>query len=247
MICHVCPGCEEMLFSPLRLAGRAVRCPRCRFEAEVPPDLERAASRFPRVVCPRPLRSSHPFLLMLWLIVAGALACSVMWAAWVWQRAHAPVQGPLEWTLTAQDGRTQLKVPAGWGQRHSGGPERGVLLASDRLDESCVKVLTEPKADHGWSMTLEQYGRLALEQLDEHLLHFELLCGPTPLVIGGLRALRHEVRGRTKRAGGMVVFLHTVVEGRAHFHQVIGLSLVSRIDRDRRQLEAIVGSFRERR
>ena len=43
------------------------------------------------------------------------------------------------------------------------------------------------------------------------------------------------------------VVLHTVVEGRWHFHQVMGFALVTRAEQNRGQLEAIIASFREGR
>jgi hypothetical protein len=208
-------------------------CPVCPVCEESPAGLVR------REEAARQGRRSPVLVLLLVLVPAGLLG-----AAWRWRQEQVPVQERLVRTVTAKDGQCQLQVPAGWTQRHVKPGNQAVLMACGE-DHLCVRVLSEPKAEFRPSMTLEQYGRLALDQMEERLGQCEVLSGPTPLVIDGRRALRCELHGTMGNDGVTGVFLHTVVEGRRHFHRVIGISPAARIERNRGQLEAVVDSFRE--
>jgi hypothetical protein len=148
-------------------------------------------------------------------------------------------------TVQGSDGRSELHVPVGWFKLRLSGDEHGVLKVRDRADEMCVKVISQWKEDFDSAFTYRDYARETLGLLKGNLDNPRVVSGPTHMVIDGRQAVGYEVHGSSRETHIKAAFLHVTVDGRKAFHQVLGVTRPSQVDRNRSCLEGIIHSFRE--
>jgi hypothetical protein len=147
---------------------------------------------------------------------------------------------PVGTVINGTDGQAQLTVPDGWKQQndlHATAP----LQAADKVRELYIIVLSDAKADFG-KMTLEQHAQSTLDTFAKKVTDPEIK-GPTRLTINGSPALQYELSGTMSNT--KVTYLRTTVETKKNFHQIVGWTLQSRIDKNRGELQSVTQSFKE--
>ncbi|MBI4161090.1 MAG: hypothetical protein HY509_01430 [Acidobacteria bacterium] len=143
--------------------------------------------------------------------------------------------------ITARNGRSRLELPAGWRFRPYLNATADLQVA-DVQHKSFLIVLSEPKpaVNH---LSLEAQSDIALATIVARMEGVEATSGPVEMMIGGHRALRYEFRGRIE--GVKVAYIHTTIEGRETFHQIVAWTTPSRLKKNRAVIEAVIASFRE--
>ena len=143
--------------------------------------------------------------------------------------------------VQSKDGSTQVRVPAGWVKATDLNDEADLQVAN-RRDNAFFIVLSEPKSDFGADIDYRAHAKLTLNHIMDAVTNPEV-TGPTALRVGGLPAVQYVVQGNVKAL--RIVYLHTTVEGKETFHQLLGWTTPSRLDRNRPVLEGIIASFTE--
>jgi hypothetical protein len=90
--------------------------------------------------------------------------------------------------------------------------------------------------------TLERYSKFTRESIRGELRLPESL-GPKYLEIGGLKAIQYEISGYVEQE--RFYYLHTIIEGKDHFHQLVGWTHASHRAENWPLLVKITESFRE--
>jgi hypothetical protein len=150
-------------------------------------------------------------------------------------KAVSPV-GPIE--ISSTDGQCRLTVPPGW----AADPELNAsaeLQVSNRKEELYSVVLTEARADFD-EMSLEKYSRITRRALMK-TLKSPRPAGPKKLTIDGSPAVQYEINGVMD--GINVVYLHTIVEGKKNYFQLLAWTMKSKFEAEHPTLDKIVNSF----
>ena len=134
-----------------------------------------------------------------------------------------------------------LKAPEGWSEQREL-VNLGELQLSDSAHERYFTLVSEERKDLR-NKTLERYSRFTRESVTGGLIHPETV-GPKELKIGGLNALQYEITGKVEDR--YFSYLHTIVEGREHFHQLIGWTPTDKKKENWPFLVKITDSFREK-
>ncbi len=141
--------------------------------------------------------------------------------------------------VASADGRCELRVPEDWMQARK--PRDGVVLEVANKRQGSVIVLPRERSDLVKPLSYRAYAKNTVEELRKIAEDGKIVRGPLDLVVGGLPAVRYEVQGWVNRRP--IHYLHTTVEGKGAFYQVVGAS--SDMKSHRKTIEEIVGSFRE--
>lgn len=114
------------------------------------------------------------------------------------------------------------------------------LQATDPLRQRFVVVISESREDFESSVDLSDHAARTLTQLSDSL-RVIAINGPREIEVGGFKALQFEVEGFHN--GIRLVYLHTTIEGRRAFHQVLAWAPRSRFDRQ--VFERLLAGFEE--
>jgi hypothetical protein len=144
--------------------------------------------------------------------------------------------------VKSADGRSQVRLPAGWSVK-SDPSDKADLQVGNAQQDAFLIVRTEPKVDFADKITSRDHARMTLGRLVKGLDDAEVARGPTELLVGGRPAVQYEVHGTAEHL--RVIFLHTTVDGNESFHQLVAWTLPSRLESNRKTLEAIIDSFAE--
>lgn len=135
----------------------------------------------------------------------------------------------------------RLTVPNSWETVTSLRPDADLYAAND-AEDLYVMVLAEPQdnvlAQFSVADNASQYRRMLTRQLDAYRDQ-----APTAVTsINGLEAIQYEIRGEVD--GIPVVYLHTTVQGRQNYYQVIGWTRADQYSDRKAALQEVIGSFR---
>ena len=103
-------------------------------------------------------------------------------------------------------------------------------------------VITETKEELGM-ISLNQFAELVANQLISNLSQVVSVSDPIQTTLNGREAIQYEIQGVVD--GDRVIYLHTSVEGKRHYHQVIGFTLSEQKLSDKVHLQQIIESFKE--
>jgi bifunctional DNA-binding transcriptional regulator/antitoxin component of YhaV-PrlF toxin-antitoxin module len=144
-------------------------------------------------------------------------------------------------TLIGIDGKCQITIPGGWREDKQLN-EKGVIQASNRLNEQYVLVMSNDKQDFAKSMTLSGITKLLREDLSENITEAETTA-PIPTTVNGYPAEQFEASGSVQ--GIKVKYVYTVVDMPQNYYQILAWSLASRFDANKPQLLEVVNSFQK--
>ncbi len=134
-----------------------------------------------------------------------------------------------------------IKTPRTWKEVQDLVPGTDLQFA-DADHRRYIVLVSEPRKSLK-NNTLEKYSEFTREGVLEALKKRES-WGPRYLEIGGLKAIQYEIGGMT--SGERFLYLHTIVEGRDYFHQMVGWTSGSLKDQNWAILNQITESFREK-
>lgn len=152
-----------------------------------------------------------------------------------------PARVPPGGIFTGVQGKIQIEAPQGWKPVESLHPEATLKVGDEKAD-AFLLVLSESKSVSS-CQTLDSYSQYVRTGL-KNSLRDGTEFGPWWSQIGGLQALRYEIRG-TSQDGLPLVYLHTIVEGPDAFHQIVGWTQTPNYRKNRDVLTKISDSFRE--
>lgn len=144
-------------------------------------------------------------------------------------------------TVTASDRQSQITLPKGWKVKPDLHDEAEIQVGT-ALGQAYLLVLSEFKQDFD-EITYEQHSQLSRTGLLEKLKNAQVRSGPTQLTINGMPAVQYEVRGSVD--GVKLVYLHTTIDGKASFHQVITWTTPSRYAKNKATMQSVITSFKE--
>lgn len=144
-------------------------------------------------------------------------------------------------TVTASDRQSQIAIPRGWKVKADlhGGAE---IQVGNTLSQAYLLVLSESKQDLD-NITYEQHSQLTRTGLLENLKNAQISGGPTQLTINGMPAVQYEVRGSINNV--KIVYLHTTIDGKESFHQVLSWTNPSKYAKNKATMQSVLASFKE--
>ncbi|HAS53559.1 MAG: hypothetical protein A2X56_11040 [Nitrospirae bacterium GWC2_57_13] len=150
------------------------------------------------------------------------------------------VQGADGKVIKSADGLTQITVPKDWKEMKNLNAEASIQAALAR-QELYVIVITESKEDFD-KMTVNKYSELTRASILEALSSAKEEKVGT-MTIAGRQALQYKIQGSIDNL--KVVYLHTTVEGKGHFHYVLAWTLKSKYEKGKDVLQQVIKSFKE--
>lgn len=150
------------------------------------------------------------------------------------------VQGADGKVIKSTDGLTQITVPKSWKEMKNLNDEASIQAALAR-QELYVIVITESKEDFD-KMTVSKYSELTRASILEALSSAKEEKVDA-ITIDGRKALQYKIQGSIDNL--KVVYLHTTVEGKDHFHYVLAWTLKSKYEKGKDVLQQVIKSFKE--
>lgn len=144
-----------------------------------------------------------------------------------WTEYHSP-KGPI------------LGVPEGWRQVNDL-VDNGDLQFEDSEHRRYFIIYSEDRANLE-RKTLERYSKFVREGLRDGLRSPDWV-GPKTMTINGMKAIQYEISGLAGEE--RFFYLHTTVEGKTQFHQLVGWSPSSLKSANGPLIEKITENFRE--
>ena len=136
-------------------------------------------------------------------------------------------------------GLAALNLPIRW-RAASKLNDQAVLQATDPVRQRFAVVISEPREDFDVTIDLSDHAGRTLSQLADSL-RLVAINGPTERTVNGCRVLQFEVEGFHQ--GVRLVYLHSTIEGRRAYHQVLVWS--TRSAYDRALFDQVVDGFEE--
>jgi len=133
-------------------------------------------------------------------------------------------------------------MPAGW-SKQTDLHDDAELQAANRRKDVYLIVLTESKQDFATGTTFQDHAKLTLGSLQTNLSDAEVVRGPAEITINGRTALQSEIQGTID--GLNVVYIHTTVDGKENFFQLLSWTIRSKLSTNRPAMETIINSFAE--
>ena len=156
------------------------------------------------------------------------------------ERTVGPRHKPSGRTLgDGELGLAAIKLPARWRAAASLN-DQAAIQATDPFRQRFAVVISEPREDFDVTVDLSDHAGRTLTQLADSL-RLVAINGPSERTVQGCRALQFEVEGYHQ--GVRLVYLHTTIEGRRAFHQVLAWS--TRSSYDRKVFDEVVDGFEE--
>src|SRR5260221_5952714 len=174
--------------------------------------------------------------------VLGVLAVTIAGPSGCARAPSAPrvTPPPTPKEIASADGLCRLTVPPTWSEDNDLYPG-AELQVSNKKEELFVVVMAESKSELD-GMTKEKYSRITRRALAKSLKAAKT-TGPNKMTVGGAPGLQYQISG--KMDGMEVVYLHTAIEGRKSFYQVLAWTQKGKFDEARPGFEQIIGSFKE--
>jgi hypothetical protein len=144
--------------------------------------------------------------------------------------------------VKATDGRSQMKLPEGWTVVKDLN-EHADLQAGDERREVFAVVLTEPKEDFAADFTYRDFARKRLETFQAALEDVGNKKGPTDVTVSGRPAVQSEFSAIATDERVRLYYIHTSVDGKSAFHQLMTWSLFSARAASRDTLEEAIRGF----
>ena len=136
-------------------------------------------------------------------------------------------------------GLAALHLPTRW-RATSKLNEQAALQATDPVRQRFAVVISEPREDFDTTIDLSDHAGRTLSQLADSL-RLVAINGPTERTVNGCRTVQFEVEGYHQ--GVRLVYLHSTIEGRRAFHQLLVWS--TRSAYDRALFDEVVDGFEE--
>jgi Tfp pilus assembly major pilin PilA len=157
--------------------------------------------------------------------------------------AFSNQQAPIasQW-VSSDDGLTRIRLPNNWKQMPEL-TEVGSIEYGNPRREQYALVISEPKSDFSSTMDLQTYNELLLDQNYRAGIKNLSLKFHGPVSFNDLKGLKYEVRGEIDDIN--IVYLHTSLESKNHFHQVLFWTLPSRWADAAEIYEAALTTFSE--
>lgn len=141
--------------------------------------------------------------------------------------------------IASDDGKLKVTTSGFWVKRSDLNKEAS-LQAAYKDKEMYVIVITDAKADLD-NFTLEKYHQQTRDRMLQEMKNASA-TEPVPLTIDGHPALQDELSGTAKDTN--IVFLHTTVDDRDYFQQILAWTLKSRWQQQNELLREITERFR---
>lgn len=125
-----------------------------------------------------------------------------------------------------ETGLAEITLPVRW-RAASKLNDQAALQATDPVRQRFAVVISEPREDFDVSVDLSDHAGRTLAQLADSL-RLVAINGPTERTVKGCRALQFEVEGYHQ--GVRLMYLHTTIEGRRAYHQLLVWSTRSAYD-----------------
>lgn len=177
------------------------------------------------------------------LIVAGvvvAAMCLCIGVIGVLTLLGQRVDSTATKVFTASDNNSQISAPTSW-RVIDDLNEKAEIKIGNKVIDRYVLVLTETKDSVGVADVAE-FTELSVDNFTSSIDN-PTVSGPNTLTINGRQAVQYEVHGVTDDLE--VVYLVTGVDGKEHFHQVIGLCGEEDFAKAREPLQTVIMSFEE--
>lgn len=146
------------------------------------------------------------------------------------------------------DGLVQITAPILWDDmthyKKSMQMEDSTLIICDEPGDVWITVITETKEELRM-ISLSQFAELSTAQMISNLSEIVSVSDPIETTLSGHAAIQYEIQGVIDGDG--TVYLHTSVEGKHHYHQIIAFTLGEQKLSDNVELQQIVESFKELR
>ena len=137
-------------------------------------------------------------------------------------------------------GLATITLPARW-RVATALNDQAAIQATDPFRQRFAVVISESREDFDVTVDLSDHAGRTLAQLADSL-RLVAINGPSERMVRGCRALQFEVEGYHQ--GVRLVYLHTTIEGRRGYHQVLAWS--TRSAYDRKVFDEVVDGFEER-
>lgn len=141
-----------------------------------------------------------------------------------------------------RDGLAEITGAPGWAELELGSEDATLMLGSPTAEEYLM-VLSEATLDFPEGYTLNDFAELASNAIIDTATN-PSASELTPVDIGGLVALSHEVTGTVSDIE--VIYNNTFIQGQAHFHQIISWTLPEYKAQGLPHLREATLSFREK-
>lgn len=139
-------------------------------------------------------------------------------------------------TVTASDGRSQLTVPAKWGDLPEQFKVSGTVIGRGQIfQERYLLLVTDDKAKFKDFADFEETAQISMANVTVGL--------SVDTTVAGLPAIRFEATGTFD--GHDIVYWCTLIDGARGYHQIITWTLADRRAEGEPALRKIVESFRE--
>ncbi len=143
--------------------------------------------------------------------------------------------------ITSSDQLSRIEVPEGWMKQANLHEDAEIQLFNPQKDLYLI-VLSESKMDFD-NIGYEEHSGMTRKSLLHNLTNGKEVGDPIKLDINGMPALQYEITGSVNKL--RVVYLHTTVDGKKTFHQIIAWCLPSNFQKYRAELETVIKSFKE--
>jgi hypothetical protein len=140
-----------------------------------------------------------------------------------------------------RDGLAEIMGAPGWKEIELGSEEASLMLGSTDAEEYLM-VFSEANTDMPEGFTLDEFAELSSNAILSAATN-PIATELSPLEIGGLAALSHEVSGTV--SGIEVIYYNTFVQGKTHYHQIISWTLPKFKSQGLPRLKTAARSFRE--
>ena len=172
------------------------------------------------------------------LITIFVVGCLI--AMWPRVRRSTGFARPAGGVLRDVDlGYAELTLPRGWRQA-TGLNDASPLQAVDPIQGRYVLVLSESRADFEGSVDVHEHSVRTRDILGQSV-RLLAVRGPQEREVGGFKAVQYELDAAYDST--FLTYLHTTIEGRRAFHQVLAWSTYSRYDRG--TFERLLDDFAE--
>lgn len=141
-------------------------------------------------------------------------------------------------TFESKGGLLRVTAPSGWTKLDMN--DDADLQIGHATAECYLVVLSEATADFEAGTTIDDHSKRTRDAFKTDAAVTREV-GPRRLEIGGCKAVQYELH--SSLSGTAVVFLHTTIEGKEHFHQVLAWTLARGFAKERATLDAVLASI----
>ncbi len=146
-----------------------------------------------------------------------------------------------EQIVTSSDKPLQLTKPRGWSvtDLHD---EADIQIANE-ANEGYFIVISELKLDFESYVDYRKHSAITRGFIKEDLMNYTEVSGPNDVRIGIMKGVQYEITASID--GVRIKLLHTTLDGKQYFHQLVAESLASKYDLNKPVFDKIIDSFYE--